>query len=69
MVEVFKTDVQEVAESDVLVQELLVHFPSTRITFDIDDCDRVLRLQGSSISPSRVVEILAARGYLCDLLD
>jgi len=46
MIEVFKTDVQTEAQSKILLLMFHEAFPSVNINFDLDDCDRVLRVQG-----------------------
>jgi len=44
-------------------------FPTSHITFDLDDCDRVLRIAGEAVCPQQVVACLAAAGFGCALLD
>lgn len=69
MVEVFKTNVREVEKSKVLAQKLQTHFPATRINFDLQDCDKILRVEGENILPLEVIQILNDRGYLCEVLS
>ena len=69
MVEVFKTNVQEVAQSELLIQQLLVHYPNSKINFDLEDCDCILRIAAQVITPETVIALLAARGYQCELLS
>lgn len=49
-IEVFKTNLAS-AEGAVLLRALHRHFPTLRATLDLDDCDRVLRVQ--SLLPER----------------
>jgi hypothetical protein len=44
MVEVFKTNVEELKASKQIIQVLLEQFPSHKINFDLDDCDKILRV-------------------------
>ena len=46
MVEVFKTNVYEPCQSIMLVRILYNYFPDHRINFDLEDCDRILRVEG-----------------------
>ena len=69
MVEVFSTNVQEAAQSDMLSILLLEHFPGSRISFDLDDCDKVLRVEGKGVIPEMVIHILGTRGYQCRSMD
>ncbi len=68
MVEVFKTNIATGHSADELKAALLQHFPACRINFDLDDCDRILRLEGSGINNSKVVEVFIEKGFLCEAL-
>jgi len=69
MVEVFKTNVQELDQSKTLIQKLLEHFPKSKINFDLDDCDKILRAEGSDIQPEKMIEVLNSNGYQCRVLE
>lgn len=69
MVEVFKTNVTDTAESVWLVRELLLHAPKHRINFDLGDCDRILRVEGENICTDSIIAIVKARGYVCEILS
>ena len=69
MVEVFKTNVQEVERSNLLVERLLFYFPENEINFDLDDCDKILRVEGENISSEKIMELLNEEGHYCEILD
>jgi hypothetical protein len=69
MIEVFKTNVQEVEQSILIVGKLLEHFPSSAINFDLEDCDKILRIHGASISHKKIIELLDSYGYHCEVLS
>jgi hypothetical protein len=69
MVEVFRTNVASATQSDLLVQELLYYFPSSNINFDLDDCDKILRVAAESFSPNVVIDILKRNGYEAEVLS
>jgi hypothetical protein len=69
MVEVFKTDVQERVHAERLVKLLLSHFPDGKINFDLEDCDRILRVANCHILPLRIIELVNAEGYQCQVLE
>lgn len=69
MVEVFKTDVGEEAEAMRLSSLLLRHFPETDIHFDLEDCDRILRMEAYEVSAEQVMGILKRSGYQCSVLE
>jgi hypothetical protein len=68
VVEVFKTNVQKDEQARQLVKKLLTHFPHCKINFDLQDCDRILRVAGKQISPDKVIELINTSGYQCEIL-
>ena len=69
MIEVFKTNVQEFSEAQKLVALLLRHFPNSKINFDLDDCDKVLRVEGNNLRIEKVMTLVTGKGFLCTVLD
>jgi hypothetical protein len=67
MIEVFKTDVQQPGTANLLTAKLLLLFPGSRINFDLEDCDRVLRVEGENICYEKIVRLLKASGYCCEV--
>lgn len=68
MVEVFKTDVQTIDQSVKLIRKLRQHIPGIEINFDLEDCDRVLRIEGEYVPVPRVIKLMNNNGYFCELL-
>ncbi len=69
MVEVFKTNVCEVKKSNIIFQKLRKHFPENKINFDLEDCDKILRVEGNNIFSEKIIEILKEEGHFCEILD
>jgi len=69
MVEVFKTNVQETKEAEQLIDLLLQYLPGSKINFDLDDCDKVLRIEGSNFISGKVIMFLKELGFSCNLLE
>lgn len=69
MVEVFKTNVYEEERSIIIVQKLLQYFPDNKINFDLDDCDKILRVEGENILSERIMELVSEEGHECEILD
>lgn len=63
MVEVFKTDVYEPERSIIIIQKLLEYFPDNKINFDLEDCDKILRVEGSNILPEKIMQMLNEEGH------
>lgn len=68
MVEVFKTNVQQPDESAMIVQKLLEWFPEGKINFDLDDCDKILRVENVFVPKVKIMLLLNSYGYHCELL-
>ena len=67
---VFKTSVdnpQDVRAVEPLLNKLLDK--TERWTFDLDDCDKVLRIEAESVQANSVIENLGRAGVLCSELE
>lgn len=69
MVEVFKTNVTAAKEAAELVALLQGCFPGGIISFDLEDCDRVLRVEARVVSTEKIIQLLQSADYECDLLN
>jgi len=69
MVEVFKTNVQEDFQAQQLVNVLLRHFPDSKINFDLEDCDKVLRVEGRNLVTVKLVTLVEENGFSCRELE
>lgn len=68
MIEVFKTNVQEAAQCLIIFEKLLEHYPDSSINFDLEDCDKILRIHASDFSNTKIIDILNSHGYFCEAL-
>ena len=68
MVEVFKTNVQHQELAEQLVSILYGRFAFYKINFDLDDCDKILRIEGEQICVQTITEILGTHGLQCEVL-
>lgn len=69
MVEVFKTNVQHQLIAEELSTELLAYIPNSKISFDLEDSDKILRIESKVVQPTIVVNTLLKRGYVCEVLE
>lgn len=69
MIEVFKTNVQEPSQAKKLVTLLREHIPNSKINFDLDDCDKVLRVEGKNLAVEKIVGLVKENGYICYVLE
>lgn len=68
-VEVFKTNVGDNTQAEQLRALLLQHFPGSEIHFDLDDCDKVLRIEGGNFITGKVMTLVNANGFACSVLE
>lgn len=68
-VEVFKTNVAEASQAEKLVRLLGKFFPGSKINFDLEDCDKVLRMEGSLFGIQQVMALLQENGVECSVLE
>lgn len=68
MVEVFKTNVEDKIIADKITAELQSMFGGN-INFDLDDCDKILRVENDEVIPEKISEVLAYKGFICEVLD
>ena len=68
IVEVFKTNVQHREHAEQLVSILRDQFNYTRINFDLEDCDKILRVESNQICVDSIIEILSTHGLECEVL-
>lgn len=69
MVEVFKTNVEQQNQAVILLADLLQRFPSFTINFDLEDCDKILRVKGKNIPAEEIIDVLRSNGLQGQVLD
>jgi hypothetical protein len=69
MVEVFKTNVRSIRKAKLVIQKLAEEFPAHKINFDLNDCDKILRVQGKNILQEEIINVVTALNYQCEILE
>ena len=69
MIEVFKTDVENKVVAQELSIELSSRLSASSVSFDLEDCDKVLRIESSCMDPWVVIHTLKRRGFNCEVLE
>lgn len=69
MVEVYKTNIQYRETADKIVSELIEVFPGSQINFDLDDCDKILRVESEKDIFSQAAEMIIKKGFVCEVLE
>lgn len=71
MVEVFKTTVEKQSQARLLVDLICLAFTGYRASFDLEDCDKVLRIscEGAAVCNASVIGLLESLGYEAAVLE
>lgn len=69
MVEVFKTNIAEGTIADSILEKLVLYFPESYVNFDLEDCDRILRIENCTVNAVEVIRILRQNGFECEKLE
>lgn len=70
MVEVFKTDVMNPVQAELLIEEIHHTFHNYKANFDLDDCDNILRIKSLTglVQPSVLIDFLLLFGVKAEIL-
>ena len=70
MIEVFKTNVQTKDQATMLVASIRKAFVDHQANFDLDDCDKILRVQshGRDVCAALIIDLLERFGYDAEVL-
>lgn len=68
MIEVFKTNIQTIDDSKLVLGVLSYRFPELNINFDLDDCDNILRVEGKHLNIDQILRLVNKIGFQCEML-
>lgn len=68
MVNVYKTNVRNHKQATFVVQVLNERLPGRVINFDLEDCDKILRVEGRENDSPSVIALVNQIGFHCDEL-
>ena len=70
MVEVFKTNVNKSADAKFLLEEISRNFPEYEANFDLEDCDKILRIKDcqETIQSAPLINLLRHFGFEAEIL-
>ncbi|MCE3227726.1 MAG: hypothetical protein K0S32_2277 [Bacteroidetes bacterium] len=68
-VEVFRTNVVEKWQAERIACKLIEKFPDHSIHFDLEDREKILRVEAKGINQEKIISVLADSGFSCEVLD
>lgn len=69
MVEVFKTNVEKETDTNYIIAVIKRQFPAYKINFDLEDCDKILRVEGVDLQWRNIIDYVNCLGYSCIKLE
>lgn len=71
MVEVFRTNVTDQENAQRLLAYVHATFPGCTASFDLDDCDHVLRVESGTepVPPDFLIQMFNEQGYAVEILS
>jgi hypothetical protein len=69
MVLVFKTSVKNKEEINIISPLLNAHISSAHWNFDLDDCDKILRVESTNVEAHQLISLLNQNGFECSELE
>ena len=71
MVEVFKTNITKSKIAKRLIIRLTEVLPACKMTFDLEDCDRIFRIESlaNTIDNELVKTFFEQNGFVCEVLN
>ena len=68
MISVFKTDVSNKGDADSIIKSLKRQFPDGKFNFDLEDSDRVFRIEYDKDIIGEVIELFKIKRFVCETL-
>lgn len=70
-IEIFKTDIKSKQYAGYLIREMKELFPDFKISIDLDDHDKVLRVESRKrkVQSTEVINLLNKRNFYCEVMD
>lgn len=69
MVEVFKTNVTDIIDANRIITSLTKICPTYKINFDLEDSEKILRIEGVKIDNEQIINLLDKKGFECKELE
>jgi tRNA G26 N,N-dimethylase Trm1 len=68
-VEVFKTNVKTKKNADMVISLIKRILPAGKVSFDLEDCDKILRIEANEIKMQSILKLLLDLGFTCTPLE
>ena len=71
VIEVFKTNVSDIKQAEKVIRKLQAQFPNYLINFDLDDCDKILRVMAKQdcLELAEIILIVESLNHRIEILE
>jgi len=71
MIEVFKTDVSDGRYARIIIEEIQMTFPYYEVNFDLQDCDKILRVKNTcgDVNSGLLINFVNNLGFHAEVLS
>jgi hypothetical protein len=70
MLGIFRTNIQTTKDKSDVIDAIAAQLPVTACSVDLEDCDKVLRIDSPVIfAPETIINLVADLGFDCQILD
>lgn len=69
MIEVFKTNIECICLAVKVEKALIKLSPKFKINFDLEDCDKILRVEADNIPIIEIIATIQKLGLTCKVLQ
>ncbi|MCX2682052.1 hypothetical protein OOZ15_19025 [Galbibacter sp. EGI 63066] len=66
ILEIFKTNVLSEKQSIWLLKVLQLYFSDCIMNFDLEDCDRILRVEANREIADQITAVMVSNGFFCE---
>jgi hypothetical protein len=68
IVQVFKTNVNDPSQANMLCELVQTEVTVHRANFDLEDCDKIFRVESTANIDEKIVALLHLHGFMCEEL-
>lgn len=68
IVQVFKTNVNDPSQVNMLCELVQTEVTVHRANFDLEDCDKIFRVESTANIDEKIVALLHLHGFMCEEL-
>jgi tRNA G26 N,N-dimethylase Trm1 len=69
MIELFKTNVKTKKQANKITKLLKINLGYNFVNFDLEDCEKILRIDAPNVLPHCVIDILKNENFECEILS